>query len=404
MQQDDAFARLLRLSREIPDRRSDLGKRHMLAEVLFLVVVGVIAGCDDAEAVVEFGEDNEEWFRRFLTLPHGLPSHDTVLRLLGMVPSSVVEELVRGWTAAVREPGALTTDGRHVAFDGQALRGSADRRNGASPVQMVSAYLTELGVVLGSQRVDDKSNEIKAIPDLIRALDLRGAVISVDAIGCQTAIAEVIREAGADYALQVKGNQPNLLEDVEATFAEAMRRRRPGEAPAAVERTREVEKGHGRIETRVTLLSRDLSGIRDLANWRDLAGLGAVLRERQDVISGKTSKEVSYFILSGKTMTAAELGKLVRDHWGIENGLHWSLDVVFGSDRHQLRNRRTAENFARIRRFAHGVVKQAVGERMSGRRLRAACARRPDRVLQVLAGEKFSRPAKRRPNRRKSSA
>jgi predicted transposase YbfD/YdcC len=244
--------------------------------------------------------------------------------------------------------------------------------------------------------VDDKSNEIKAIPDLVRSLNLRGAIVTVDAIGCQTAIAATIREAGADYLLQVKGNQPNLQEDVEASFAELTRRRRPGEAPAVVERHREIDKEHGRIETRVTILSRDLSGIRGKDDWRDLAAIGAVLREREDAISGTKSKEVSYFITSRGTLTAAGMAKVVRGHWRIENGLHWSLDVVWGSDAHKVRDRVAAENFARIRRFCVGICKRSVGWGMSARRLRMGCGWDPNLALRVLAGEVIERPRTRR--------
>ena len=399
MTQDDGYRELLRLCLHVDDPRSDLGKRHHLAEVLFLVVVALLAGAQDAEGIAEFGVFHLAWFRRFVAFEHGVPSHDTVLRLLGLVNPDAIETLSRTWTSALREPGALTVDGRHVAIDGQALRGSIDRRAGTSAVHMVSAYLTRQGITLGTVRVDDKSNEINAIPELIRSLNLRGATVTIDAMGCQRGIAATIREAGAHYVLQVKENQKKLHDDIAASMADLVRRRRPGEAPAAMERHRDTDKGHGRIETRACVLSRDLAGIERRAEWQGLSAIAAVAREREDVISGKKSRETSYFIVSDPSASAAQVSDIIRNHWAIENGLHWSLDVVWGSDGHKVRDRAAAENLARLRRFSAGLVKQATGWGMSGRRVRQACTMSPDHVLRVLAGDVIARTPKRVPNR-----
>lgn len=187
-----------------------------------------------------------------------------------MIKPEQFEALVRAWTAALREPGALTVVGKHVAFDGQALRGSAVRRIKTKALQMVSAYLTDMGVTLGSKCVDEKSNEIMAVPELIKSLDLRGATCTLDAMHCQRNTAADLREAGAHFVLQVKENQPTLLANIEATAADLVRRRRAGEAPAEFERFREVDKGHGRVETRTYILSHDLSMIERAADWKDL--------------------------------------------------------------------------------------------------------------------------------------
>lgn len=384
----DGYRQLYTLSAQIPDWRSDRGKLHKLTEVIFIMVVALIAGAQDCEDIYFFGTGNEAWFRQFLTLKHGIPHHDMYLRVLAAVPSEQFEALVRAWTTALREPNALRVDGFQVAFDGQSLRASVDRSLGAPPVHMVSAYLTEAGLTLGSQRVDDKSNEITAIPDLMRSLNLRGATITVDAMGCQREIAATAREAGAHYQLHVKDNQPTLLKNVADSMVEATRRRRPGEAPVKVERHKDVDKGHGRIETRVCILSRDLAWIEKRDDWKDLSGIASVLRERTDVISGKTSKTISYYILSDPNVTAADVGRLARSHWGIENGLHWSLDVVWGSDAHAIRDRNAAENMARLRRFCAGMVKQSTGWGISGKQVRNLCGwGPPDTVLRVLAGE-----------------
>jgi len=400
MGESDAWRELLRISLSVPDCRDDRGKRYNLAEMLFLVVAGLLAGCQDAEDIVDFGQDHIDWLEEYLELQHGVPSHDTVLRLVAMVRPSAVEALVRNWTEALARPGALTTDGFQVAFDGKAARGSADRRSGSSPVHMVSAFLTGVGFTIGSERVDDKSNEIKAIPKLIKSLELGGATLTIDAMGCQREIAACAREAGAHYLLQVKGNQPTLHAQVKAVAEDLARRRLPGEERPEVDRFREVDKGHGRIETRVCYVSHDLERIERRSDWADLAGVAVMLRQREDVVSGKQTREFSYFILSDSSASARTVAGQIRAHWAIENTLHWSLDMVWGEDAHQVRHRQAAENFSRLRRFSAGLIKQSVGARMSGKRLRNKCMRNPATVLRVLAGEEVSRAAKRRPNRK----
>lgn len=400
MTQDDGWRELIKHSLEVTDPRSDHGKRHKLSEVLFLTVVALLAGAQNAEDIVYVSGVHLEWFRRFLVLEHGIPSHDTFLKVLGLVKAEQIEALVRAWTAALREPGALTVDGEHVAFDGQALRGSIDRGAGTTAVHMVTAYLTRQGVTLGTLRVDDKSNEIVAIPDLIRSLNLRGATVTIDAIGCQRAIAAELREAGAHYVLQVKDNQPTLHQNCLATMAELARRRRPGEAPAQMQRHREVDKGHGRLETRTCIVTHDLSAIERPDDWAGLAGVAIVRREREDLISGKKSDETSCFILSNADATARDVACIIRNHWAIENKLHWSLDVVWGSDAHRVLDRTAAENLARMRRFCDGLIKRSTGWGMSGRRVRMGIGWKPDNALRVLAGEVIAMERKRRPNRK----
>lgn len=400
MTQDEAWRELYRHSLDVGDPRSDHGKRHKLCEVLFLTVVALMAGAQNAEDIVYVSDTHLEWFRRLLVLEHGIPSHDTFLTVLALVKAEEIERLVRTWTAVLREPGALTVDGQHVAFDGQALRGSADRAKNKTAVQMVSAYLTGACVTLGTERVDDKANEIVAIPDLIRSLNLKGATVTIDAIGCQRAIAADLREAGAHYVLQVKENQPTLLSNCEATAAELARRRKPGEEPVDKQRHHQVEKGHGRLESRTCILSHDLSMIERAHDWKDLAGIAIMLREREELTTGKKSKEISYFIVSDPNASVAEVAAVIRHHWGIENKLHYVMDVVWGSDAHQVRQRTAAENFARLRRFCDGMLKPAVGWGMSGRRLRMGIGWNPDNALRVLAGQVIARTPKRRPNRK----
>lgn len=387
MDELDGYRQLYRLSSQIPDWRGDRGKRHLLTEVIFITVAALISGAQNCVDIHEFGRGCEPWLRQFLRLKHGIPHHDMYLRTLAAVPPEQFESLVRAWAAALLAPGALTVDGRQVAFDGQTLRGSLDRAAGQSPAHLVTAYLTAAGFTLGSLRVDDKSNEITAIPDLMRSLNLRGATVTVDAMGCQRDIAATAREGGAHYQLQVKENQPTLLQNIKDSLMEATRRRNPGKQPATVERHREVDKGHGRIETRTSVLLRDISGIEKRADWADLSAMASVLRERTDVISGKTSREISYYILSDPKVTARGVAGVARDHWGIENGLHWSMDVTWGSDAHTIRDLNAAENIARLRRFCASMVKASTGWGMSQRRVRLACGWNPNNILRVLRGD-----------------
>lgn len=402
----DGYARLFKLFSIMTDPRGHKGRVHVLAEVLFCSFVAIVAGANNAEAVVDFLRNNEAWFRRFVVLPGGLPAHDMVLRALALVDPDEFEAVIREWVQSLREPGVLTTEGGHVAIDGKALRGSLDRSLGLRAVHMVGAYLIDAGLTLGTVRVDDKSNEITAIPDLIRVLNLKGTTVTIDAMGCQTAIAADIIGAGADYVLQVKGNQATLRDDIEVTFEELLRRRKPGEAKVALDRYREVDKGHGRIEQRTCVVCRDLSGITNGQAWAGLTGVALLAREVENLTTKKVSKELSYYILSNADVGARDVARTVRNHWSIESTLHWSLDVTFGEDAHRVINRNGAENLARLRRLAHGMVKNATGHGMSMARVRLVCGWNPDNLLKVLTGEVIARPRLRReldPKRFKSS-
>lgn len=398
------YQQLFELFSTLRDPRGRQGRDHILAEVLFITFVAVVAGNNNAEAVVDFLEDHEAWFRKLLLLPGGIPAHDMVLRALALVDPDELERVVRAWVDAMRMPGVLTSEGGHVAFDGKTLRGSLDKSSGLGAVHMVGAYLIDLGLTLGTIKVDDKSNEITAIPELIRALNLKGTTVTIDAMGCQTEIAREIVNAGAYYVLQVKGNQPTLEANIKSTFAEALRRRKPGEAKVKLERHTEVDKGHGRIEQRTLVLSRDLSGIENAADWADLSGVAMVARQVEHLTSKKITKEIAYFIVSKATATAKDLAATIRNHWHIETSLHWSLDVTFGEDAHRIIDRNGAANFARLRRLGHGMVRNATGYGMSMTRVRQVCSWNPDRLLAVLGGQVIARKRKRRvldPNRRK---
>lgn len=389
------YEQLYKLFLLVRDQRGRQGRHHILAEVLFVTFVAVLAGANDAEDVVRYVAEHRAWFQRVISLPGGIPAHDTVLRVLAMVDGDEIERILRTWVEAMRAPGVITTKDWQVAVDGKTLRGSLDKSSGLGGVHMVGAYMIEAGLTLGTIKVDDKSNEITAIPDLIRVLNLEGATVTIDAMGCQTAIASEIVDAGADYVLRAKGNQPTLERNIEATFTELLRRRRPGEAKIPVDRYKDVDKGHGRIEQRTCILSRDLSYIENATAWKGLTGVAMVARETENVLSGKVSKEIAYFILSKADATAKDIALKVRNHWGIES-MHWTLDVTFGEDAHRIIDRAGAANLARLRRLAQAMISHSAGEGMPMKGVRQFCGWNPDNLFRVMAGEIFSMPKKRR--------
>lgn len=401
MNEHDAWSELLKFSSNIVDPRSRHGLRYSLPELLLVIISGLLAGAQNAEDIAYFAELHEEWLKKFSAYRNGMPKHDVILRILKLIAPDAVEEMVRAWVSSLLSSMGQTVAGGHVALDGKAIRGSAGRASGKSGVHMVGAYLTDAGVVLGNEVVNKKSNEITAIPQILRSLNLSGSTVTIDAMGCQRAIAEEIRAADAHYVLQVKDNQSGLRAECAELAAKVGEKRvSSGVEEALVERHRWVDKGHGRIETRLCYLIRDLSSVTRRELWKDMSGIVVMLRETEQVVSGKVSQEVSYYIVSDPAVSAKRVSSLIRDHWQIENGLHWSLDVVWGEDGHQLRDATAAANLSRLRRLALSMLKQSVGERMSGARLRQRCQADPATVLKVLAGEKIHSPRRRRANRR----
>lgn len=394
---ETGYIQLLKRFSEIPDPRGDLGKRHRLDEVLFIALVGLLAGANDAEGMVRFAKANLLWLKGFLELEHGIPSHDTVLRLLAVISTALIEGVLRAWVQALRSMcGEEPAECWHLGVDGKTLRGSFDKASGSKALHSVSAYLSRLGVSLGQVVVAEKTNEITAIPDLLKALNIKGATVTIDAMGCQRDIAQVIIAGQAHYMLQVKENQKALLLGCEQTAAEVARKRPAGETKPPSETYREVDKGHGRIETRSCTLMADLSHIENRSAWAGLTKIAVIARERHHVLSGKTSKELAYFIVSDSKATAKTALHTARSHWAIENGSHWVLDVSYAEDKQRVRDRNAAEALGILRRISAGLINQAVGDRMSGHGLRQICGWDPPVLLRVLAGEKISTPAKRR--------
>jgi predicted transposase YbfD/YdcC len=352
----DAYDHLFKLFGDLDDPRMARGKRHALADVLFILLVGVLAGQEDAEGIHDFATYQQDWFAQRCELRHGIPSQDTFLRILAALEPEAFGEVFQRW---VRRVWGLEALG-HVAIDGKAMRRSFNRAAGVSPVHSVAAFASEQGLVLGQVAVQDKENEILAIPKLLMLIDLNGATVTIDAMGCQKKIAETIIEGGGEYILHVKGNQPTLQEHIEGFFNDASRSQRTLDDPMPeVEEFYHTDGGHGRIEERWCRLSRDLSWIDDREAWAGLGAIAEITRRREDLSSGKVSLEKSYYIVSGDEKSAERVNDLVRFHWGIENKVHWVLDVTFDEDGSRVRTGNAAENLGTIRRLALNLLRSA---------------------------------------------
>jgi predicted transposase YbfD/YdcC len=332
----------------------------LLSDIIIMAICGVIANCDDWSDIALFARQRESWFQRFLQLPRGIPSHDTFERVFAALDPRAFERCCLAWLHQVAE---LVGVG-HIAIDGKTLRGSAGGTLG--PLHLVSAWATAAQVTLGQVAVDGKSNEITAIPQLLELLDLHGALVTIDAMGCQKAIAQKIVAGGGDYVLIVKANQDRLLEDIQLTVARALE----GELPKGATATHTtVEQGHGRSEKRSCVIVEHLAGIAERRRWPGLTTVGMCYRER--TVRGETSTEVWYFIGS-RRMGARRYGQALRQHWGIENNLHWQLDVSFGEDASRIENRHGAANFALFRKLALSLLKQHPRKESIARKRKAA--------------------------------
>jgi predicted transposase YbfD/YdcC len=362
----------------LPDPRIERHRWHKLGDILVIAVCAVLCGAESYPAIEDFGQEREEWLRQFLELPEGIPSHDTFNRVFRRLDPVQFQTCFLRWMQAVAE----VTAGEVVAIDGKALRRSFAKGTAKRAIHRVSAWATENGVVWGQRKVDTKSNEITAIPQLLELLTLKGCIVTIDAMGCQRAIAQTIVEQGADYILALKGNQPTLEQAVERFFvsgpdAEAHR--------TTCDFSEQTEQGHGRVETRWAWISADLEAEMQAVAWPGLRSIGMVQATR--TLRGETSVEQRFY-LSSLPPKAEPFAQAVRKHWGIENQLHWSLDVTFREDHSRLRTGHGAENFAVLRHIALNLLRQDPSTKSLPRK-RLACALNPDYLLKVLLGKSF---------------
>jgi predicted transposase YbfD/YdcC len=339
----------------VPDpRRQCKNLRHPLVDVLVVGFCGVLCGCEDFVELETFGRKKEDFFRRFLELPEGIPSHDTFRRVFQAVCPQALQRCLIQWLQGVRQAALPAAEGEVIALDGKALRRTFDRAHGLGALHLVSAWATANGLTLGQVAVDAQSNEITAIPQLIELLDLKDCVVTIDAAGCQKEIAAQIVAKEADYVLALKGNQPTLHEQVSDYFLEQLEKEGPDRK---LRHHREVEEGHGRSETRETFAAPATKEMVASGAWLGLATVVLVIRRCVEHATGKSSDEVRYFISSLPTKVK-RLAGAVRQHWGIENSLHWVLDVAFNEDRMRQRDRNGIENLALLNRLALSVLRQ----------------------------------------------
>lgn len=344
-------------------RRETLNRRHNFLDLLIISICGAICGANDWVAVSSFGRAKKEWFETFLELPNGIPSHDTFTDVFAKIDPEQFRACFISWISDLAEllPGDV------VAIDGKTLRRSYDTKDSRKPIHMVSAWACRNSLVLGQIRTAEKSNEITAIPQLLEVLELTGCIVTIDAMGCQKKIADKIREKGADYLLALKENHPKLLEAVENRFHTAAERRFNG---YEIDFAETEDRNHGRNEYRRCWVESDISWLEQRGEWKDLQSVIMIESERH--VNGDISIEYRYYLSSAET-DAAEFLMATRQHWGIENSLHWVLDVAFREDDARNRKKNSAENSAILRHIALNLLKQekTAGCGIQNRRLKA---------------------------------
>jgi predicted transposase YbfD/YdcC len=335
----------------VPDPRLMRAQKHRLVDILFIAVCTIICGGEGFTDMELFGEAKEAWLRGLLELPHGIPSHDTFGRVFSLLDPQAFGECFLRWTAALH----AATQGQVIALDGKTLRHSFDTATGQAALHLVSAWASENGLALGQLKVDGKSNEITALPALLRLLDVQGCVVTMDAMGCQKELAGQIVAQGGDYVLGLKGNQGHLHEEVQYFFAEAQRQ---GWQNVPYDYHETAEKDHGRIEIRRCWLVAEVAidWLERQDQWPGLASIAAIEAERRR--GTKVTKETRYYISSLRD-SAQQVAAAVRQHWGIENSLHWVLDVTLGEDASRIRKDHAPENLALLRRLALNLIKKA---------------------------------------------
>jgi predicted transposase YbfD/YdcC len=344
----------------LPDPRVDRTKKHLLTDILFIAVCTLICGGEGFTDMEVFGEAKAEWLRGLLELPHGIPSHDTFRRVFCALDPEAFGACFRRWSEALH----AATEGGVLALDGKSIRHSFDVASGRPALHMISAWASGNGLALGHLKVDGKSNEITALPELLRLLDVKDRVVTMDAMGCQRALARQITEQEGDYVFCLKGNQESLHEEVQDFFEQAHAGDWQGVAHSSHE---SVEKDHGRIETRRCWMVTEaaMRWLERSEQWPGLKSIAAVQAERR--LGDRVTRETRYFI-SSLSGSAQQLADAVREHWSIENSLHYVLDVTLHEDASRIRTDNAPENLATLRRLALNLVTQAKVPKASVRR------------------------------------
>jgi len=362
--------------KRLDDPRKKRGRRHLLLDLFLIALCAVLCGADNWRAVSTFGKAKRKWFKTFLQLPYGIPSHYTFDRVFAALSPESLDRCFAEWIQALSQSGK-----RLVAIDGKTLRRSFDRTGGKAAIHMVSAWASANELVLGQLATEAKSNEIKAIPKLLDLLDLKGATVTIDAMGNQRKIARKIVDRGGDYVLSLKDNQPRFREEVQLFLDRIIE---SGGKDAALDTHEETDGGHGRVEIRRAWVTSAVDWFEDRRHWLGLKSFAAVECERS--ANGKTSVERRYFISSLDGTSAKLLAEAVRSHWGIENKLHWLLDVAFHEDDCRVRRGYGAENFSRLRRISLNLLKRETTEKLGIANKRLLAGWDHDYLLKLLTG------------------
>lgn len=351
----------------ISDPRIERCKFHFLEDILMLAIIAVICGCESWETIEEFGKSKKEFLKGYLKIPNGIPSHDTIERLFKRIDSKAFEQCFMEWSDTLR----TKMQGEFLNVDGKTVRGSKDEGNGKHAIHLVSAWSHQNRLVLGQVKTTGKSNEIAAVKELLTLLDIKGAVITADAMSCQKDVVKLITDKEADYIIAIKDNQKNLKEEIEFEF----------KTQSKIVRNETLEKGHGRIETRICEVIEDLTQLEYKEGWANLNSIIKItsIREIQEI---KTTEE--RFYISSLKNTAQYFNQGVRSHWAVENNLHWILDVQFNEDKSRKRKDYAPENFAIVRRFALTKITQAPLKRYGIENRRRIAGFNDEYLIQVL--------------------
>ena len=360
----------------VEDPRIQRRQLHRLTDILFLAVCATLAGADGPSDIEDFGKQKIDWLRRFIELPHGVPSHDTIGRVFALIQPASFQQAFLHWVQDfwpetlddAKEEDGGGDDIHCIPIDGKTLRGSHRRKQGQNPLHLVSAWSAKNQVTLGQVAVDEKSNEITAIPDLLKRLELCGAIVSIDAMGCQKEIAKTIVQGQGDYVLALKDNQPKLAEAVETYFTQ---QHEQGFPDVACQQYEVEEKSRGRQVHRYYAAAPLPKSMRSFVkDWKGLRSIGQVITITQ--VDGRETIGVRYYIMSF-AVDVKRFAQSVRSHWTVENSLHWTLDMTFAEDASRIHQGHAAENFSFLRKFAISLLKQDTSKgSMRGKRKRAA--------------------------------
>jgi len=362
----------------LPDPRIDRTKKHSLLDIIGLVLIATICGADNWAEVSRFGAEKLEWLQKFLKLPNGAPSHDTIARVFALLDPLIFASCFITWAKTIK------IGGRFINIDGKTLVGSKSIANDLKSLHVVTAWLSEAGVSLGHLAVEEKSNEITAIPRLLEIIDIKGKIVTIDAMGCQKDIAEKIVDRGGDYVLALKGNQGSLFESITTSFDGCS-------ATVLEERASDsystIEKGHGRIEERTTAVFHNASDWPETKDWKNLNTIIVMDRTTTVLATESVSTERQYYISSLDLAQAKLAAVAIRGHWSIENQLHWQLDVSFGEDSCQAANRNAAQNLSTVRKAALKMLNDVKKEFKCGiKGLRKLAGWKDDILIKILQG------------------